>query len=142
MKAKIIVLDDLTFDMQYFHSVNLRVQMPPGMDEPHLCMVILTFITGGMKEYGLMNLDPSKTIASYSELLKKLGRKGLTPAAAQSMLKDKLEEIEMVKKMREEKKLRSPMQPQPPGPEALALLHERLGPAAPAPGSPPGPAKP
>lgn len=100
MRRRVVVLEDLSFKSKYFHSVNLRVQYPPGSPEPCLCLVIVLFIQNGMKEYGVTNLDPHRTIHQYNDLLRQLGRGSLTETQVSVLLKDKQSELEFVKNAR------------------------------------------
>lgn len=134
MRKKLIVLDDLMFEKQYFHSANIRVQIPPGMREPAICLIILTFITGGMKEYGLMDTDPSNTIETYNDLMKQLGRRQLSRDKKLRVLADKTQELKLWKERltanQGQDRKGSGVERVPvtsPGAEAIALVNDALG---------------
>lgn len=92
---KVITLGDLTFRKEHFHSANLRIMIPPGGKEPALCLVITLFITGGMKDYGVMNAEPTDTIEQYIDLLRRLRRR-LNRGEQSRLLSEKLEELSKV----------------------------------------------
>ncbi len=95
---KIVALGDLTFRKEAFHSANLRVMIPPGRKDFAICMVVTLYITGGMKDYGVMNIQANDTIYMYKELLRSLGKK-LTRGQVSQLLSDKLAELSQAQTM-------------------------------------------
>lgn len=94
-KPAVVLLNDLLFDKQYFHSATLRVLRVN--DEPVVNLVVTLFKHGGMQDFGIYNRDPADTVKQFSDL--KMATQGdpIPDELQAKLLEQKLQEVGMMR---------------------------------------------
>lgn len=95
LRKRTVRIDDFCFERKWFHSATLRVTEPPGGGPLECYLVIILFITGGMKEFGVRNATVQKTVMQYQSLLRQLGLPQLSEEEITRLGEEKTQELKL-----------------------------------------------
>lgn len=98
MSVKIVVLHDLCFESQYFHSASLRVMMTPGTEELDVSLVITLFVHNGMRDFGAKGSTILETVRMFGEIVLKTSDEPLGDAAIAEITSQKTIELQYYRK--------------------------------------------
>lgn len=107
--AGLILLNDLLFEKQYFHSATLRVI--PIRDEPVVNLVIQLFKYGGMQEFAIYNKETQLTVTQFYTLIELMGGPVVSDDQKIAMYEQKMHEVSLVRAALEKKKSAEPAKP-------------------------------